>query len=100
MASTNQAIEAIAAEIGSAIYIDVAKWHLYLREAHLHTPLAEALYPMMADGKINEGQVKSVLQAISVPLGGGKKTLTLLDLIPSSGIMDLMDVLEECQRDL
>ena len=97
---TNQAIEIIAAEIGSAVYIDVAKWHLYLRDAHLHTPLAEALYPMLADGQLNEQQVEDALQAISVKLGGGKKTLSLFDLIPPSGMRDLMDALEECQRNL
>jgi hypothetical protein len=49
MAKTNttEAIEALAAEIGENIYIDVAKWHLYLREAHLHTTLAEQLYPLL-----------------------------------------------------
>ena len=98
--NTNQAIEIIAAEIGSAVYIDVAKWHLYLRDAHLHTPLAEALYPMLADGNLDEQQVEAALQAIPVTLGGGKKTLSLLDLIPSSGMRDLMDTLEECQRNL
>lgn len=101
MAPNNtQAIEAIAAEIGSAIYIDIAKWHLYLREAHLHTPLAEALYPMLVDGHVEESGVEAALQSIPVTLGGGKKTLSLLDLIPSRCLRDLMDVLEECQRNL
>lgn len=98
--NSNQAIETIAAEIGAAVYIDVAKWHLYLRDAHLHTPLAEALYPMLSDGDLDESRVEDALRSISVKLGGGKKTLTLLDLIPSSGMRDLMDALEECQRNL
>ncbi|MFM6515410.1 MAG: DUF3181 family protein, partial [Microcystis panniformis] len=37
MANTTQDIENLAAQIGDNIYIDVAKWHLYLREAHLHS---------------------------------------------------------------
>jgi hypothetical protein len=36
-----QAVEALAAEIGENIYVDVAKWHLYLSDAHLHTTVAE-----------------------------------------------------------
>ncbi|HAX78262.1 MAG TPA: thylakoid-associated protein, partial [Cyanobacteria bacterium UBA11372] len=47
MAKTNttESIEALAAEIGENVYMDIAKWHLYLREAHLHTLLAERMYP-------------------------------------------------------
>lgn len=45
--STTEVIEAIAAEIGEAVYIDVAKWHLYLSNAHLHTVVAEQVYPML-----------------------------------------------------
>ena len=98
--NTTQAIEAIAAEVGSAVYIDVAKWHLYLRDAHLHIPLAEALYPLLVDGDLDEKKVETILRSIPVKLGGGKTTLSLQELIPNSGLRDLMDVLEECQRNL
>jgi hypothetical protein len=37
--NTAEAIERFAAEIGEQVYIDVAKWHLYLKDAHLHTAL-------------------------------------------------------------
>ncbi|MFM7450504.1 MAG: DUF3181 family protein, partial [Leptolyngbyaceae cyanobacterium] len=33
--STSADVEALAAEIGENIYIDIAKWHLYLSDAHL-----------------------------------------------------------------
>ncbi|MGK7890573.1 MAG: DUF3181 family protein [Leptolyngbyaceae cyanobacterium] len=98
--NSSQDIERIAADIGSTAYIDVAKWHLYLRDAHLHIPLAEALYPTLVDGAIDEAKVEAALRNISVNLGGGKCTLTLLELIPAQSLRDLMDVLEECQRDL
>ncbi|MEB3229669.1 MAG: DUF3181 family protein [Leptolyngbyaceae bacterium] len=98
--NSSQTIERIAADIGSTVYIDVAKWHLYLRDAHLHTPLAEALYPMLADGALDERKVEDTLRSISVKLGGGKYTLTLFELIPTPVLRDLMDVLEECQRSL
>lgn len=44
-ANTREIIEALAAEIGENVYMDIAKWHLYLSDAHLHTVLAEQLYP-------------------------------------------------------
>ena len=97
MAST-QEIEALAAEIGENIYIDVAKWHLYLAEAHLHTPLAEKLYPLLEDDGLEEDAVIAILQGIPVKLGGGKKTLPLLDLLPMQCQVNLLDLLEEYQK--
>ncbi|MEG5057160.1 DUF3181 family protein [Microcoleus sp. A2-C5] len=98
MANTTLAIESLAAEIGENVYIDIAKWHLYLRDAHLHTVLAEQLYPMMADGNLDDDKVGQVLQGISVKLGGGKREVPLADLIPMQSLVHLMDVLEEFQR--
>ncbi len=93
------AIEALAAEIGESIYIDVAKWHLYLAEAHLHTPLAESLYPLLSE-PLQEDDVLARLRSISVPLGGGKVQVSLADLVPVSCQIRLLDLLEEYQRNL
>ena len=98
MANTTQAIESLAAEIGENVYIDIAKWHLYLSDAHLHTVLAEQLYPMLEDGNLNADKVGQVLQGIPVKLGGGKREVPLADLIPMQCQVQLMDVLEEFQR--
>jgi hypothetical protein len=100
MANTTQAIESLAAEIGENVYIDIAKWHLYLRDAHLHTVLAEQLYPMLEDGKLDADKVGQVLQGIPVKLGGGKREVPLADLIPMQCQVQLMDVLEEFQRQM
>ncbi len=100
MANTTQAIESLAAEIGENVYIDIAKWHLYLRDAHLHTVLAEQLYPMLEDGNLNADKVGQVLQGIPVKLGGGKRDVPLADLIPMQCQVQLMDVLEEFQRQM
>lgn len=91
-------IEALAAEIGENIYIDIAKWHLYLRDAHLHTPIAEQVYPLFSNGPLEENQVLSILQAIPVKIGGGKRELPLADLLPMQCQVQLMDLLEEFQR--
>jgi hypothetical protein len=100
MSNTTQAIESLAAEIGENVYIDIAKWHLYLRDAHLHTVLAEQLYPMLEDGKLDADKVGQVLQGIPVKLGGGKREVPLADLIPMQCQVQLMDVLEEFQRQM
>ena len=99
MAST-QEIEALAAQIGENIYIDVAKWHLYLNDAHLHTVVAEKVYPMLEDKSLSEDGVMSILQSIPVKLGGGKTELSLDKLLPMQCKMSLLDLLEEYQKDL
>ena len=98
MANTTQAIESLAAEIGENVYIDIAKWHLYLRDAHLHTVVAQQLYPMLENGDLDADRVAQVLQGIPVKLGGGKREVPLADLIPMQCQVQLMDVLEEFQR--
>jgi hypothetical protein len=100
MANTTQAIESLAAEIGENVYIDIAKWHLYLSDAHLHTVVAEQLYPMLEDGDLDADRVAQVLQKIPVKLGGGKREVPLADLIPMQCQVQLMDVLEEFQRQM
>ena len=98
MANTTQAIESLAAEIGENVYIDIAKWHLYLSDAHLHTVVAEQLYPMLENGALDADRVAQVLQKIPAKLGGGKREVPLADLIPMQCQVQLMDVLEEFQR--
>ena len=100
MANTTQAIESLAAEIGENVYIDIAKWHLYLSDAHLHTVVAQQLYPMLEDGDLDADRVGQVLQGIPVKLGGGKREVPLADLIPMQCQVQLMDVLEEFQRNM
>jgi hypothetical protein len=98
--NTSQEIEDLAAEIGKHVYIDVAKWHLYLAEAHLHTVLAERFYPLLKDGSISETQVTQILGEIPVKLGGGRRELPLADLLPMQSQVSLIDVLEAFQRQL
>lgn len=99
MAST-QDIEALAAKIGENVYIDVAKWHLYLNDAHLHTIVAEKVYPLLEDDSLSEDAVTSILQGIQVKLGGGKTQLTLDKLLPMQCMINLLDLLEEYQQDM
>ncbi|AFZ44288.1 hypothetical protein PCC7418_2127 [Halothece sp. PCC 7418] len=102
MANSNptREIEALAAEIGDKIYIDVAKWHLYLSDAHLHTTVAEQVYPLLENKSLSAEQVEDILKRISVKLGGGRTQLPLLDLLPPNAMDDLMALLEEYQKQL
>ncbi|MEO0770266.1 MAG: DUF3181 family protein [Cyanobacteria bacterium J06649_4] len=99
-ANSTEMLENLAAEIGENIYIDIAKWHLYLGVAKLHTGLAEKLLPMVTDDNISEDAVTKVLQDIPIKLGGGRKTLPLADLLPMQCLVNLVDLLEEQQRNL
>lgn len=99
--TTSEAIEALAAEIGESVYIDVAKWHLYLNDAHLHTLLAEQLFPLVSGGSaIQEDDVLKIVQNVPVKIGGGKREIPLLDLLPMQCQVSLIDTLEEFQRNL
>lgn len=98
--SHTQEIEALAAEIGQNIYMDIAKWHLRLDDAHLHKTLAEQFFPMLEENTLDENRVKEVLQSISIKLGGGRRELPLIDLLPRQCEADLMDLLSEFQRQM
>lgn len=98
--NTTELIEAIASEIGENVYMDIAKWHLYLSDAHLHTVLAEQLYPIMTSNSLDENRVLQVLQGIPVKIGGGKREIPLADLLPMQCQVNLMDILEKYQSEL
>lgn len=101
MAKTNttELLEALAAEIGENVYIDVAKWHLYLSNAKLHTVVAEQLYPLITSNAVNEDRVLQVLGSIPVKIGGGKREIPLIDLLPLQCQVALVDILEKYLRD-
>jgi hypothetical protein len=94
--SKSEIIEQLAAAIAEEIYIDIAKWHLYLNDAHLHIPLAESFYTLINELQpINQSQIIKVLTNTNVPIGGGKKAIPLIDLIPTQLQSRLLDIIEE-----
>jgi len=95
-----ETIEALAANIGDVVYIDVAKWHLYLNDAKLHTLVAQRLYPMIDEDRISEAEVTRILQDIPIPLAGGRKQMPLMDLVPMACMGDLLRVLEDFKANL
>lgn len=95
MTVSSRQIEDLAAELGQEVYIDVAKWHLYLADAKLHTAVAEKMMPLIEAGTISEDDVTAVLKQIPVKLAGGRTELSLFELLPMQGILNLLDVLEK-----
>ncbi len=100
MSASTRQIEALAAAIADKIYIDVAKWHLYLGDAKLHTPLAEAFFPELEARSISEAKVEAILQQTSIALGGGRATIPLRDLISRANQNDLYELLIDFQHEL
>ncbi|MBD2452170.1 DUF3181 family protein [Nostoc sp. FACHB-152] len=98
--NTSELLEALASEIGENIYIDIAKWHLFLSNAKLHTVVAEQLYPLITSNSINEDRVVKVLESIPVKIGGGRRELALIDLLPLQCQVNLVDILERFQREI
>ncbi|GAB1540398.1 DUF3181 family protein [Scytonema sp. NUACC21] len=99
--NTTELLEALAAEIGESVYIDIAKWHLYLSDAKLHTVVAEQVYPLITASKtVEEEDVIEVLQSIPVKIGGGRKELPLIDLLPVQCQVNLVDILEKYQQEM
>lgn len=103
MAKTNttELLEALAAEIGESVYIDIAKWHLYLSDAKLHTVVAEKMYPLLTSNKpVEEDEVIKILESISVKIGGGRRELALIDLLPLQCQVNLVDIVEKYQSEM
>jgi len=98
--ASSEAIESLAAEIGEAAYLDIAKWHLYLANAHLHIPLAEKLYPLLLDRTFNRQQLTEILSEFSIAIGGGKRSLPLLDLMPDREVDRLYQAIDDYQAKL
>lgn len=101
MAKTNttEILEALAADIGDNVYIDISKWHLYLSDAKLHTIVAEKMYPLLTANSVDEDRVTAALQSIHVKIGGGRKEISLLDLLPLQCQVSLVDILEKYQAE-
>jgi len=65
--STSERIEKLAATIAEEVYIDIAKWHLYLNDAHLHRPLAEKFYALLPN-RITSADVAKVLNGTMIAI--------------------------------
>ena len=98
--NTSEILQALVTEIGENVYIDIAEWHLYLSDTKLQTVVAENLYPLIASNEVTEDRVIEVLESIPVKIGGGRKELPLIDLLPLQSQVTLVDILEKYQSEI
>ncbi|KAI8471758.1 MAG: hypothetical protein J3K34DRAFT_416160 [Monoraphidium minutum] len=98
----------LAYKIGRDVYVDIAGWHLFLRDMaavpglKMAAALAGQLGPAAAGagrGGLRESDVSGVLKRIPVDVGGGRVTLSLYDVMPSGCVSDLVRLLEDWAKD-
>ena len=86
-------VNTFADTLGSEVYVDVAGWHLYLKDAKLAPAVASALAAKVSGGKApSEADVRDTCAKIPVRLGGGKSVLSLLDVMPERCVQDMVDI--------
>ncbi|KXZ50547.1 hypothetical protein GPECTOR_16g722 [Gonium pectorale] len=93
-------------EGGRDVYVDLAGWHLYLRDMGTGVPgsslkmsqaLAQQLGPQLNKG-LREPDVEALLKKVPVKLGAGKLKASLYDVMPSMCVGDLVRLCEEFAR--
>jgi len=78
--------------ISEKIFIKIEKWNLYLGDACLARKLAIECISNREQGALKAAKIS--LKAINVKVGDGVKSIPLIDLITSSQILELEDILE------
>jgi len=78
--------------LADRLYLQVARWHLYLGDAGLSQALAIECAARLDQGPAVAARLS--LEAVQVPIGGGSTRLPLARLIPAGQLRDLEDVLE------
>jgi len=79
--------------ISEKVFIKIEKWNLYLGDAGLARNLAIECISNKDQGPIDAAKIS--LKAINVKVGDGVKSIPLINLITSSQILDLEEILEK-----
>lgn len=99
MTNFNETLDKLAERLGDRFYLDVAKWHLYLKDTQFNLPLAERLYVLLDENRLTLASVQEVLESMAIPVGGGRQQIPLLYLFPVNTEKTLLDVLKDFQQD-
>ena len=78
--------------ISEKLYIKIEKWNLYLGDAGLARNLAIECVCNKDQGPLEAAKIS--LQAINVKVGDGINNIPLINLITTSQIQDLEEILE------
>ena len=80
--------------ISEKVFIKVEKWNLYLGDAGLSRNLAIECIRNKDQGPLEAAKMS--LKAINVKVGDGVNSIPLINLITSSQIIELEEILEKC----
>jgi hypothetical protein len=97
MGKLNDGIEALAEQLGDRLYLEIAQWHLYLKDAKLALVVAERFYALMEEGRVNAAAVLEVLQEVKVSLGRGQ--IPLLQCLPPGAEGQALEILREFEAE-
>ena len=78
--------------IAEKVFIKIEKWNLYLGDAGLARNLAIECISNKDQGPLEATKIS--LKAINVKVGDGVNSIPLIDLITTSQILDLEEILE------
>jgi len=78
--------------ISEKVFIKIEKWNLYLGDAGLARNLAIECIRNKDQGPLEAAEIS--LKAINVKVGDGVKSISLINLITSSQILELEEILE------
>ena len=79
--------------ISEKVFIKIEKWNLYLGDAGLARHLAIESISNKDQGPLEAAKIS--LKAINVKVGDGVKSIPLINLITSSQIIELEEILEK-----
>ena len=83
--------------ISEKVFIKIEKWNLYLGDAGLARNLAIECISNKDKGALEAAKIS--LKAINVKVGDGVNSIQLINLITSSQILELEDILESFFED-
>ena len=78
--------------IAEKVFIKIEKWHLYLGDAGIARNLAIECISNKDQGPLEAAKIS--LKAINVKVGDGVNTISLINLITKSQILELEEILE------
>ena len=78
--------------ISEQVFIKIEKWNLYLGDAGLARQLAIECISNKNQGSLEAAKMS--LKAINVKVGDGVNSIPLIDLITTSQILELEEILE------
>ena len=102
--SSKNPFEELSDSIGKDCYVDIAGWHLFLKDIKVEgqTTMAQALAAKLGGDMKSTGfddrDVEDALRKVPVKIGQGKVTVSLKDAMPAMVVSDLVDICKEYAR--